>query len=254
MRFASLGSGSRGNATVIEAGSTRLLIDCGYALAELERRLAVLGVGAEGLDAVVVTHEHADHLRGVGVLARRWGVPVWMTPGTRRAAAALGELPDLRLFDSHGPAFAIGEIELRPVAVPHDAAEPCQFVLRASGRCLAILTDCGSVTPHVVGSLRAVDALLLELNHDAHMLARGPYPPALRARVGGPLGHLSNAQAADLLSRLDLDRLGRVVAGHLSEKNNRPDLVMDALRGVSRDLEPRVTVLTQDDTSAWLAV
>ena len=253
MRFASLGSGSRGNATVIEAGSTRLLLDCGYPLAELERRLDELDVTADSLDAVVVTHEHADHVRGVGVLARRFGVPVWMTPGTRRAATC-GDLTDLRLFDSHGPVFRIGDIELQPFAVPHDANEPCQFVLAAEGRCLGILTDCGSVTPHVVGSLRAVDALLLELNHDVGMLARGPYPPALRARVGGPFGHLSNAQAADLLSRLDLDRLGRVVAGHLSEKNNRPDLVVEALLGVSRDLEPRVTVLGQDSPSGWLAV
>jgi phosphoribosyl 1,2-cyclic phosphodiesterase len=189
----------------------------------------------------------------VGVLARRYGVPVWMTPGTRRAAAC-GDLPDLRLFDSHGQGFCIGGVELRPVAVPHDATEPCQFVLAAGGRCLGVLTDCGSVTPHVLASLRAVDALLLEFNHDVGMLARGPYPPALRARVGGPVGHLSNAQAADLLSRLDLDRLGCVVAGHLSEKNNRPELVMEALLGVSRDLEPRASMLSQDGPSGWLMV
>jgi phosphoribosyl 1,2-cyclic phosphodiesterase len=253
VRFASLGSGSRGNATVVEGGCTRLLLDCGYPLAELQRRLGELGIATEDLDAVVVTHEHADHARGIGVLARRLGVPVWMTPGTRRAAAC-GDLPDLRLFDSHGPAFRIGEIALTPIAVPHDATEPCQFVIAAEGRSLGVLTDCGSVTPHVVGSLRAVDALLLEFNHDVGMLARGPYPPALRARVAGPFGHLSNDQAAELLSRLDLDRIGHVVAGHLSQKNNHPQLVLEALLGVSRDLEGRATVLTQDGPSVWLDV
>jgi phosphoribosyl 1,2-cyclic phosphodiesterase len=253
MRFASLGSGSRGNATVIEAGSTRLLLDCGYPLAELQRRLGGLGITAESLDAVVVTHEHGDHVRGVGALARRCGVPVWMTPGTRRAAAC-GDLPDLRLFDSHGPPFRVGDIELKPIAVPHDATEPCQFVIAAEERSLGILTDCGSVTPHVVASLSSVDALVLEFNHDVAMLARGPYPPLLRARVGGPVGHLSNAQAADLLSLLDLDRLGHVVAAHLSQKNNHPERVLDALLGVSRNLEARATVLSQDGPGAWLTV
>lgn len=250
MRFASLGSGSRGNATLVEAGHTRLLVDCGYTLKELERRLAALELCGEALTAILVTHEHADHVRGVGPLARRYGIPVLASAGTVRAAA-LGELPELRPFASHGGPFRLGDIEIGPFAVPHDAREPCQFVLAAHGRRLGLLTDAGRVTPHIVDSLRDVDALLLECNHDAGMLARGPYPPALRARVGGPLGHLSNVQAAGLLAHLDHGRLAHLVAGHLSEKNNLPDLAAAALLTVAPTLAPRLSVLRQDSVSGW---
>jgi phosphoribosyl 1,2-cyclic phosphodiesterase len=253
MRFASLGSGSRGNAMLVEAGQTRLLVDCGYPLRELERRLCALGLCAESLTAILVTHEHADHVRGVGPLARRYGIPVFSSDGTARAAA-FGDLSSLRLFASHGGAFRIGDVEVGPYAVPHDAREPCQFVFSAEGRRLGLLTDAGRVTPHIVASLRGVDALLLECNHDTDMLARGPYPPTLRARVGGPLGHLSNAQAAALLQRLDLDRLSHLVAGHLSEKNNHPDLAAEALLAVSPQLGPRLAILRQDSASGWFAL
>ena len=250
MRFASLGSGSRGNATLVEAGQTRLLVDCGYPLRELERRLDALGLCAEALTAILVTHEHADHVRGVGPLARRHGIPVWSSAGTARAAA-LGELPAVRVFSSHAGAFVIGEVEIAPYAVPHDAREPCQFVFAAQGRRLGVLTDAGRVTPHIIASLSGVDALLLECNYDPEMLAHGPYPPPLRARVGGPLGHLSNTQAARLLERLDHGRLSHLVAGHLSEKNNRPELARDALLDAARAVEGRLAVLTQDVPSRW---
>lgn len=253
MRFASLGSGSRGNATVVEAGQTRLLVDCGYPLRELERRLDALGLCAEALTAIVVTHEHADHVRGVGPLARRHRVPVWSSAGTARAAA-LGELPAVRIFSSHAGAFVIGEVEIAPYAVPHDAREPCQFVFAAQGRRLGVLTDAGRVTPHIVASLSGVDALLLECNHDPEMLAHGPYPPPLRARVGGPLGHLSNTQAARLLERLDHGRLSHLVAGHLSEKNNHPELAAQALLAVAPQLGPRLSILRQDSVSGWLVL
>lgn len=253
MRFASLGSGSRGNATLVEAGQTRLLVDCGYPLRELERRLDALGLCAEALTAILVTHEHADHVRGVGPLARRHGIPVWSSAGTARAAA-LGELPAVRVFSSHAGAFVIGEVEIAPYAVPHDAREPCQFVFAAQGRRLGVLTDAGRVTPHIVASLRGVDALLLECNHDTEMLAHGPYPPPLRARVGGPLGHLSNTQAARLLEHLDHGRLSHLVAGHLSEKNNHPELAAQALLAVAPQLGPRLSILRQDSVSGWLVL
>jgi phosphoribosyl 1,2-cyclic phosphodiesterase len=253
MRFASLGSGSRGNATLVEAGRTRLLVDCGYALREVEHRLGALGLSTEALDAILVTHEHADHVRGVGPVARRCGIPVWTSAGTARASA-LGDLPCLQLFASHAGAFRIGDIEVAPFAVPHDAREPCQFVFAAHGRRLGMLTDAGHITPHIVDSLCGVDALLLECNHDGDMLARGPYPPPLRARVGGHLGHLSNAQAARLLQRIDHGRLSHLVAGHLSEKNNHPDLAAAALLAVSVRLAPRLSILCQDSVSRWFAL
>jgi phosphoribosyl 1,2-cyclic phosphodiesterase len=253
MRFASLGSGSRGNATLVEAGQTRLLVDCGFPLRELERRLDVLGLCAPALTAILVTHEHTDHVRGVGPLARRHRIPVWSSAGTARAAA-LGDLPSVGVFASHAGAFAIGDVAIEPYAVPHDAREPCQFVFSAEGRRLGVLTDAGRVTPHIVASLHGVDALLLECNHDTDMLARGPYPPPLRARIGGPLGHLSNAQAAALLERLDHGRLSHVVAGHLSEQNNHPELAARALLAVSPLLGPRLAVLRQDSVSGWFVL
>ena len=253
MRFVSLGSGSRGNATLLDAGGTRLLVDCGFSLREFERRLAAADMAAGALDAILVTHEHADHVRGVGAVARRYGVPVWTTAGTWRAMAG-GKVPELRLFSAHGGRLRIGNVQVRPFAVPHDAREPVQYVFEQGGRRLGMLTDSGSLTPHIVDSLRGLDALILECNHDPAMLASGPYPPALQARVGGRLGHLSNVQAAALLKRLDHHRLGRLVAAHLSEKNNHPDLARAALCAVSESVAQRLSLLAQDRVSAWFSV
>lgn len=253
MRFLSLGSGSRGNATLIDAGGTRLLIDCGFSLRQFERRLAGTGIAAGELDAILVTHEHADHVRGVGAVARRHGIPVWTTAGTWRAADG-GEVPDLHLFTAHAGGFPIGAVKVRPYAVPHDAREPVQYVFEHGGRRLGMLTDTGALTPHIIDSLRGLDALILECNHDPLMLAKGPYPPALQARVGGRLGHLSNGQAAELLTRLGHHGLHRVVAAHLSEKNNHPDLARAALCGVSESLAQRLSLLAQDQVSAWFPV
>jgi len=253
MRFFSLGSGSRGNATLLEAGGVRLLVDCGFSLRELERRLGLNGLSAAQIDAVLLTHEHADHVKGVAALARRHGVPVWATAGTARGSQT-GELSDIHLFNSHGEGFRIGEVQVRPFAVPHDAREPVQYVFEHGRRRFGMLTDVGSLTPHILDCLRGLDALLLECNHDPGMLAAGPYPPALQARVGGTLGHLSNGQAAALLARLDHGRLRHLVAGHLSEKNNHPDLARAALLGVSEALASRLTLLEQDAPSPWFEV
>jgi len=249
LRFASLGSGSRGNAVVVEHGATCLLVDCGFSVRETERRLRRLGLEPERLSALLVTHEHADHVGGVGVLARRYGMPVWMTPGTR-AAAQVGELPRFEPLDCHHP-FALDDIEIHPFPVPHDAREPCQFVFSDGARRLGVLTDTGESTPHVAAQLVGCDALLLEANHDRQMLHDGPYPPSLKARVGGRLGHLSNDQAAALLGQVDCTRLQHVVAGHLSDKNNRPELARRAL-GEALGCEPEwVAVADQVRGIGW---
>ena len=250
LRFASLGSGSRGNATLVQAAETLLLVDCGFPARELERRCQGLGIDPGEIDGVLVTHEHGDHLRGVGPVARRYGMPVWMTHGTHRAGRC-GALPEVRLFNSHDGGIGIGALRVTPFAVPHDAREPCQFVFAHRGLRLGLLTDTGSLTPRARGVLDGVDALLLECNHDPGMLASGPYPPALQARVGGDYGHLANAQAAALLAQIDHPRLQHLVAGHLSEKNNRPELAVAALLGVDAGLESRLRVLAQARTSGW---
>ncbi len=253
MRFASLGSGSRGNATLVQAEGTCLLVDCGFSLREFEARCRALGVEPASIDALLVTHEHGDHLRGVGALARRYRLPVWMTHGTFRAGRC-GEIPDLHLFAVHAGGFRIGGIEVKPFAVPHDAREPSQFVFSGGGLRLGLLTDAGSITPHVRAALDGVDALLLECNHDRRMLEEGPYPPALRARVGGAWGHLSNGQAAALLDALDRRRLRHLVLGHLSEKNNDPGLARETVLERCPEMEPVLAVLCQDDCSGWFEV
>jgi phosphoribosyl 1,2-cyclic phosphodiesterase len=250
MRFASLGSGSKGNATLVQAGGTCLLLDCGFSLKELEARMALLQMRPDQVQAVLVTHEHGDHLKGVGPLARKYGTPVWMTHGTWRNAPC-GDIPELRLFGSHTPAFQIEDIEVYPFAVPHDAREPIQFTFQYRNIKLGILTDAGSFTPHMLTAIEDVDALLLECNHDARMLRDGPYPPRLQARVGGDFGHLSNEQAADLLSRIRHQRLQHLVIGHLSEQNNCPDTARRAVAAVNTDLEGRISVLQQTGVSDW---
>lgn len=249
LRFASLGSGSRGNATLIQSTGTTVLVDCGYPARELARRCEWLGVDPVGIDAILVTHEHGDHIRGVGAVARKYRLPVWMTHGTRRAHDC-GELPECRLFGSHDGPFRIGDLVVTPVPVPHDAREPCQYTFASDGLSLGLVTDLGSLTPALISALDGVDALLLECNHDPEMLANGPYPPSLQARVGGRYGHLSNQQAAELLRRIDHQRLQHLVAAHLSEKNNTPDLARQAMLSVA-DFGGRLSLLAQDEASGW---
>lgn len=226
MRFAYLGSGSRGNALVVQADGTTILLDCGLPLAEVDARLARLGLDATQLSAILVTHEHGDHIGGVAKLARRNGLPVWLTAGTRAAWKAA---PDdgLHCISPHRP-FRIGAFEIQPYPVPHDAREPCQYVFGHGSRRLGVLTDAGSVTPFMRQCLDGLDALLLEFNHDRERLLKGPYPAFLKDRVAGAKGHLSNAQAAELLAALDTTRLQHLVLTHLSETNNTPALALAA--------------------------
>jgi len=251
MRFALLGSGSRGNATLVEEGKTRLLVDCGFSVREVERRMARLGSTPESLSAILVTHEHNDHLAGVGALARKYGLPVWLTAGTEAAGSKrLGELPCIERLNCHSD-FAIEALQLQPFPVPHDAREPCQFIFGNGDKRLGLLTDTGRSTQHIEQQLDACHALILESNHDPRMLAEGPYPPSLQARVGGGLGHLSNAQAAGILGNIDSSLLQHVVAAHLSEKNNRPELAVAAL-SEALDCEPGwITLADQDGGLDW---
>lgn len=232
MRFCSLGSGSTGNATVVEARSgttiSRVLIDCGFSLRELDTRLARAGLQVGDIDAVFVTHEHGDHVGCAASLAKRHGLAVWMSRGTWRA---IGE-PELdgRLnFARDGEAIAVGDLSLVPYTVPHDAAEPLQLRCSDGALHLGVLTDAGSVTPHLLAHLKACDALLLECNHDEALLAASSYPASLKARIGGRHGHLSNGTAGRILAECLHAGLRHLVAAHLSEQNNRPELARAAL-------------------------
>jgi len=207
-----------------------LLVDCGFTVSDTCARLARLGESPSDLSAILVTHEHGDHIRGVGPLSRRFDIPVWMTPGTHAASQSRSGVAVAapNCFDPHTP-FAIGELEITPLPVPHDAREPSQFVVGDGARRLGVLSDAGHVTPHMLAALNGVEALLLEANHDPDMLAHGPYPAPLKARVGGGLGHLSNAQSAELAGALDSSRLRHLALTHLSEQNNTPQLARSAV-------------------------
>jgi phosphoribosyl 1,2-cyclic phosphodiesterase len=252
MRFASLGSGSKGNATLVEAGTTRLLVDCGFSCAETEKRLARLSLQPSDLAAILVTHEHSDHISGVASLSRRYRLPVWMTAGTE-AAHKGGELREYRCINSHRE-FCIGDLQVHPFPVPHDAREPCQFVFSDGRRRLGLLTDAGSITTHMLRALDQLDALILECNHDPSMLAAGPYPPSLKQRVGGPFGHLSNQQAADIVKNISKARLQHLVAAHISEKNNQPELALTCLAAAVGESSFGILAADQPAGMPWLSL
>ena len=250
MRFASLGSGSRGNALLVEAGNTRVLIDAGFGPREMSRRLQRLGLSADDVDAVLVTHEHSDHIGGVFACARRFGWTVLLTHGTLAECRDDGADARTVIIDSH-QSFSVGDICVNPFPVPHDAREPVQFVLTDGARRLGVLTDAGHVTAHMVAMLDACDALVLECNHDAKMLAAGSYPQALKRRIGGLWGHLENAAAASLLSQTGCASLRHVVAAHLSQENNSPALAQDALSAALGCEASWIGVATQDEGFTW---
>jgi phosphoribosyl 1,2-cyclic phosphodiesterase len=254
MRFALLGSGSEGNALVVQVGDTRVLMDCGFSLSETVARLARLDVSPETLGGIVVTHEHGDHIGGVARLARKYSLPVFLTHGTLRSQnSAFSELPAITEINPH-LSFAIGEVQVQPYPVPHDASEPVQYVFSDGVKRLGVLTDVGCATPHIEATLSGCDALVLECNHDADMLANGEYPYSLKQRVGGRFGHLNNHDAAALLSRLDNSRLQHIVAAHLSHKNNTRALAVQALSRALSWQEERIVVATQEDGLHWCEI
>jgi len=255
LRFRSLGSGSTGNGTLIEASSggrtSRLLVDCGFTLKHLDARLARAGLVASDLDAVFITHEHGDHIGCVHALSRRERLPVWMSEGTWLATGARDFEGRLQLARD-GAEIALGELAVQPFTVPHDAREPLQLRCTDGARSLGILTDLGHATPHVLARLAGLDALLLECNHDSEMLAASAYPAFLKLRVGGNYGHLSNAAASDIARAVHHGGLRHVVAAHLSEQNNRPELVRRALAEALGAQEDEMLTASAADGSPWL--
>ena len=256
LRFRSLASGSSGNATLIEGSDglhrTRVLVDCGLGLRQLIARLAVEGIGPADLDGIFITHEHGDHIGCAPMLVARYGVPLWTSAGTAQYAAFAGLESALNLVRD-GQVFAIGGIQFHPFTVPHDAREPLQLRCTDGDRVLGLMTDIGHVTGHALAALAGCHALVLESNHDAELLAQSRYPDFLKRRVGGQHGHLSNVQAAAALGALHHDRLNTVVAAHLSERNNRPELVTRAFAAVLGCGEADV-LLAERHGRGWLDV
>jgi len=227
VRFCSIGSGSKGNGTLIQKGETCVLIDNGFTLKEFENRLAQKGLTPLNLSAILITHEHSDHIKGVGPLARKYRIPVYCSHGTAQYDG-LGSIPSLKVIDSHAN-FEVGQLVITPVVVPHDAREPTQFVVSDGEFRVGVLTDLGSLTPHIIEQYRHCHGLLIETNHDVAMLRRGPYPPKLKVRVEGNLGHLNNEQAAHFLTQIEQKQLQFVVATHISEQNNQRELAINSI-------------------------
>jgi phosphoribosyl 1,2-cyclic phosphodiesterase len=249
VRFASLGSGSRGNSLVVQHQSTVVLIDCGFSIKETKRRLGNLGVNIEAISAIVVTHEHTDHIGGVGGLARKHQLPVYTTRGTF-VAAAWGEISGKNQVTPDQP-VAIGDLEFWPFTVPHDARQPCQYVVSDGNSRLGILTDTGSITPHIVSQLTQCDAMVLECNHDMELLQKSDYPEHLKQRIASYYGHLSNQQAAELIRSVDASRLKHLVAAHLSEKNNTTSLAQQILSKALNCSSEWIGVIDQYDGLGW---
>ena len=251
MRFASLGSGSEGNGLLVESDATRILVDCGFRLSETVKRLGRLGLVPADLAAVVVTHEHDDHVGGVSRFARRYDLPVYLTYGTLIAMGVRGSMmPRVTLIDSHSP-FAIGDLEIHPFPVPHDAREPSQFLFSDGDRRLGLLTDAGDSTPHIERMLSGLDALVLECNHDLELLMNGPYPPTLKRRISGRYGHLDNATSARLIAGIDRSRFQHFIAAHLSAQNNTPELVREALCAALNCESSWIQIASQRDGFDW---
>jgi phosphoribosyl 1,2-cyclic phosphodiesterase len=250
LRFASLGSGSSGNATIIERGSTRVMMDCGFATSETKERLARLGLAPGDVTAIVVTHEHDDHLGGVARFAKRYAIPVHLTRGTAQWLPEDFPAVLVRIIDSHSP-FAIGDLEVDPFPVPHDAREPVQYVFGDGAVRVGVVTDLGCTTAHVEEKLTSCDALVLECNHDLEMLMSGSYPVSLKHRVSGRFGHLSNRDAGALLANLDCSRLKHIVAAHLSKQNNTSALAVAALAAALGCEHTWVGIASQETGFDW---
>jgi phosphoribosyl 1,2-cyclic phosphodiesterase len=240
-----LASGSRGNATYLSDGHTAILIDAGLSGKELQRRMAVKGLDPASLTAILVSHEHTDHIQGVGVMARRFGLAVHISDGTWQASQqALGKLADVRPFTC-GHAFSIGGLAIHPFSISHDAIDPAGFTIGCNGSKVGVATDLGIATGMVKTHLQACDALILEANHDPQMLIDGSYPWPLKQRIRGRSGHLSNADAAQLLETLAHDRLAHVILAHLSEENNTPDKAKQAVETVINGGRTKLHVASQ---------
>jgi len=252
VQFASLGSGSSGNATVVRVDDTLLLVDTGFSAKAITERLSTLEVDPADISAILISHEHSDHIKGLSVLARKHDIPVWLTRGTYEALKDKN-LPKVEFIHPHG-CFCIDDAKVTPFPVPHDAAEPCQYIIGDGKRRVAIATDMGFVTEYIFEQLSGVDALLLEANYDGHLLSTGSYPWAFRKRIDGNYGHLSNEQSAVLASALEHSGLQKLCLGHLSENNNTPNTALDSVANRLRRANDDVHVLERYKSSQWFAV
>ncbi len=250
LRFTSLGSGSSGNALVVECDGTRVMMDCGFAIGETKLRLERVGLAPSDIAGIVVTHEHDDHLGGVARFAKRYAIPVHLTRGTAQWLPPDFPAVLVRFIDPHTP-FAVGDVAVDPFPVPHDAREPVQYVFSDGASRLGVLTDLGTPTSHVQEKLSGCHALVIECNHDLDLLMNGDYPFALKQRIAGRFGHLDNAAAGHLVASLERGNLRHLVAAHLSRQNNTPELAVAALAAAAGCERSWIGVADQEAGFTW---
>jgi phosphoribosyl 1,2-cyclic phosphodiesterase len=238
MNFCILGSGSKGNCILVESGSTAILLDAGFSGREISRRLSLIGRSAEDVTAILLTHEHGDHVSGVGVLSRQLRLPVYANAGTHRAAEAkINRLHQRAEFET-GATFRVNGLEIHPFHISHDTADPVGFVVSDGSSSLCCCTDTGTVTALIRQRARCCQALIIESNYDRQMLADSPYPPHVKQRVRSNQGHLANDDAAHFLAGLTDSPLRQVVLAHVSATNNRPELALARIEQELRPLKP----------------
>ncbi|WP_457574090.1 MBL fold metallo-hydrolase [Desulfolithobacter sp.] len=256
VRCCVLGSGSRGNCTLVESGDTRLLIDGGFSGRETARRLELIGRSVDSLTAILVTHEHNDHISGVGVLSRRCSLPVWANGPTHRASSSRMKNLFCRREFATGERFTINGLEIHPFAVSHDTVDPVGFVISDGHQTLGYCTDTGRITRLISYHLGHCQGLILEANHDPQMLMDGPYPTPLKQRVRSSQGHLANDDAGAFLRQLCQASLRQVILAHLSETNNEPSLALQTVQNSLDGLEHGLvfTVATQDRPTPLIAI
>ena len=246
LQFSLLGSGSSGNAILLQSAGSKILLDNGLSFKQLSLRAATVGLDLADLDGVVVTHEHGDHVQGLGVLTRRMPVPIYMTRGTyENLPASLGTLAEIEFFEA-GEGFTLGDMVIQSFSVSHDAADPVGFTVRAAGAQFGLATDLGHVSHLVRNRLAGSHALVIESNHCPEMLRKGQYPPKIQQRIRGRHGHLSNEDMCSLLHSLLHDGLQHVILVHISENNNSLELVEQRVRGVLKRHPASVFMATQD--------
>lgn len=239
-----LASGSKGNAIFVSDGVTGILLDAGLSAAETKRRLKSRGLNPKDLDAIVLSHEHSDHIQAVGVLSRQLKLPIYLSHKIKNMAPFGNPAPELRRFKCGVP-FRINDLSVHPFGVSHDAADPVGFTIRQNGRSIGVATDLGTITPRLKDHLKNCHLLILEANHDVEMLINGPYPWPLKQRIRSRHGHLSNEQSKRLLQQLQHRHLEHVILAHLSETNNRPQNVLAEVSGAFTGCHPRLTVASQ---------
>ena len=251
MRMCSIASGSSGNCIYVGSNDTHLLVDTGISKKRIEEGLRELEIKGEELNGILITHEHSDHIQGLGVFSRKYGIPVYATKGTLKGimeCRSLGKMPEGLLHEIQTDTdFLLGDLRVHPFAISHDAYEPSGYRIACGEKTVAVATDLGIYDAYTVENLKNLDAVLLEANHDIHMLEVGPYPYPLKRRVMGDKGHLSNELSGQLLCDILHDKLQHVILGHLSKENNTPELALSAVQKalLAADMIPGPDVVVQ---------